>query len=239
MDNKEISSFFENCNVNIVNNKKLRKPQIEGWQRAKEHFDTSQEKAIIQIPVGCGKTGLMALLPFKIAKGRVLIIAPNLEIKNSITNSFNVSSQDYFLKKASVISDPSTFPVSATLDSYNANIIDCEDSHIVITNIQQLSSVNNKWLSLFSNNFFDMILVDEGHHNVAFSWENIFQHFPNAKVISLTATPFRSDGKEIFGKIIYKYPIHLAMVNGYVKFFLKRFHLLIMEIHIHIHLRRF
>src|SRR5205823_2452523 len=40
-----------------------------------------------------------------------------------------------------------------------------------------------------------MILVEEGHHNVADSWRKVFTRFPDAKVISLTATPFRSDGE--------------------------------------------
>ena len=39
-----------------------------------------------------------------------------------------------------------------------------------------------------------MILVDEGHHNVADSWKKVFDRFPNAKVVSLTATPLLAIG---------------------------------------------
>jgi DNA repair protein RadD len=59
--------------------------------------------------------------------------------------------------------------------------------------------------------------VDEGHHNVAPSWAKVFERFPNAKVISLTATPFRSDGSRPVGKVIYRYPFTRAMVKGYIK----------------------
>jgi superfamily II DNA or RNA helicase len=62
-----------------------------------------------------------------------------------------------------------------------------------------------------------MILVDEGHHNVAPSWTKVFEKFPNAKVVSLTATPFRGDGIRPAGKVIYRYPFARAMVYGYIK----------------------
>jgi len=51
-------------------NPNLRDPQVEGWFRTRQHFRNSSEHAILQIPVGCGKTGLMALLPFETAQRR-------------------------------------------------------------------------------------------------------------------------------------------------------------------------
>ncbi len=62
-----------------------------------------------------------------------------------------------------------------------------------------------------------MIMIDEGHHNVAPSWTKVFDRFPNAKVVSLTATPFRGDGSRPVGKVIYRYPFTRAMVKGYIK----------------------
>jgi hypothetical protein len=35
-----------------------------------QHFRNSTDHAILQIPVGCGKTGFMALLPFETAQRR-------------------------------------------------------------------------------------------------------------------------------------------------------------------------
>jgi hypothetical protein len=45
----------------------------------------------------------------------------------------------------------------------------------------------------------------------------VFARFPDAKVVSLTATPFRSDGEPLVGTPIYRYTYALAMVNGYIK----------------------
>lgn len=108
-------------------------------------------------------------------------------------------------------------PFPAVLDGQDANIQDCESSHFVVTNIQQLASRADRWLPAFADDFFDLILVDEGHHNVARSWERVFERFPNAKVVSLTATPFRGDGREISGERVYAYPFRTAMVRGYIK----------------------
>ncbi len=54
-----------------------------------------------------------------------------------------------------------------------------------MTNIQQLASRAARWLPAFPERYFDLILVDEGHHNVAPSWQAVFERFPEAKVIGL------------------------------------------------------
>ena len=59
--------------------------------------------------------------------------------------------------------------------------------------------------------------MDEGHHSAAKSWEKVFDRFPNAKVVNLTATPYRADDREIAGKLIYRYSFKRAMVKGYIK----------------------
>ena len=90
-------------------------------------------------------------------------------------------------------------------------------AHFVVTNIHQLANRADRWLTEFEADFFDLILVDEAHHNAAESWQRVFERFPNAKVVSLTATPFRSDGREVQGQSIYRYPFAEAMRNGYIK----------------------
>lgn len=43
--------------------------------------------------------------------------------------------------------------------------------------------------------FFQLIIVDEAHHAVAGSWASVIDHYANAKVLGVTATPERLDGK--------------------------------------------
>ncbi|SLK03908.1 DEAD/DEAH box helicase [Novosphingobium mathurense] len=40
----------------------------------------------------------------------------------------------------------------------------------------------------------DLIVFDEAHHIGSASWQAIFEHFPHARVLGLTATPWRLDG---------------------------------------------
>src|SRR5439155_24683336 len=75
----------------------------------------------------------------------------------------------------------------------------------------------SKWLSKLSPDFFDMILIDEAHHNVATTWQDALEQFPDSKKISFTATPMRSDGKKIDGERIFRFPIANAIRDGYVK----------------------
>ena len=64
-----LESFFFNLDFDIEGNAFLREPQHDGYLRTYEFFHAGKNKAILQIPVGCGKTGLAALLPLGLARG--------------------------------------------------------------------------------------------------------------------------------------------------------------------------
>lgn len=218
--NKPIEEFFLSSEAGLEENPYLRDPQKEGYTAAQEFFTSGRAKAVLQLPVGCGKTGLIAILPFGIAKGRVLVIAPNLTIRDELQRALDVTNKrTCFWNKCQVLTPAqmSAGPYLAVLDGKDANIHDCDNSHIVLTNIQQLASSADKWLPEFSENYFDLILVDEGHHNAAPSWKKVFDKFPRAKVVSLTATPFRSDNRDIEGEPVYRYSFKRAMLKGYIK----------------------
>ena len=76
--------IFRQEPINIQKNDRLRRPQREAFDAAVAHFQKSREHAIIQLPVGCGKTGAISILPFGIAEGRMLVVAPNLEIRDNL-----------------------------------------------------------------------------------------------------------------------------------------------------------
>ena len=209
--------LFQTITADIEANPKIREPQQGAHRAVRQHFETSSEPVILQIPVGCGKTGVIATLPFGIAKGRALVITPNLTIRKGVADALDVSDPQNFWKRTSAIHDFSSGPYRAVLDGIDANLHDCNASQFVVTNIHQLASSADRWLPQFPPSYFDIIIVDEGHHNVAPSWAKVFERFPHAKVVSLTATPFRSDGSRPVGKVIYKYPFTRAMVKGYIK----------------------
>lgn len=210
-------SIFVTANADIEANDLLREPQREAHRAVREHFANSNEPGILQIPVGCGKTGIISTLPFGIAEGRVLVITPNLTIRQGVTEALDITNRECFWTKTRVLSDFTAGPWTAVLDGPKANMHDAIESDFVVTNVQQLASRADRWLPQFPPDFFDLILVDEGHHAAAESWQKVFRRFPDAKVISLTATPFRADEQQLHGDVLYRFSFTRAMVNGYIK----------------------
>src|SRR5260370_17472226 len=100
---------------------------------AHRHFQRSNEHAIVQLPVGCGKTGTMAILPFGLAHGRTLVVTPNLEITGVVSANLDYTSPDSFYQKAKVLENcggPSAPVLYADTQLLVAHI-----SHIVISTI--------------------------------------------------------------------------------------------------------
>jgi superfamily II DNA or RNA helicase len=209
---------FQNLSPNIDENNNLRDPQREGYQHIASHYreDSPEREVGIILPVGCGKSGLMAIAPFATNSIRVLVIAPSVRIaKQLLEKDLNSISEDLFYKKCNILDG--SYPEVAEIRGASSNAADLEDADIVITNIQQLQGAENKWLSKLTEDFFDLILVDEAHHNVAASWEVLRNKFPAAKIINVSATPMRADGQIMSGKIIYSFPVARAIQKGYIK----------------------
>lgn len=218
--NRPLQEFFTANSAEIEDNEFLRDAQREAYIAARDFFAAGGKEAILQLPVGCGKSGLVAILPFGIARGRVLVIAPSLPIKDELAQVLDVTNrQKCFWRKCRVLSvgTMTAGPYLAVLASTDANAHDCDRSHIVLTNVQQLGERPEGWLSKFDEGYFDLIIVDEGHHSAASSWQNALARFPGAKIVHLTATPFRTDRKEVPGTIVYRYSFRRAMLRGYIK----------------------
>lgn len=216
--NQPIEAFFTGIDFYVDGNGALREPQREAYLRTYEFFASGKNRAILQIPVGCGKSGLAAILPLGIARGRVLVISPNLTIRDGLYEAMDITNrQKCFWRKARVLRDAQMVsgPLAVTLETGNVSV--AEKAHVVITNIHQLATSVDKWLKQFPDRFFDMIIIDEAHHSAASSWKKVLERFPDAKVVYLTATPFRSDRQEIAGELIYRYPFRSATLKGYIK----------------------
>lgn len=214
MTNSEIAAFFAEQRVHIVGNLALREPQRDGYFRIKDHFSTSREPGYVQLPVGCGKTGLMGLAPFAVTHGRVLIVVPNVTIRATVLRELNISDPNCFYSQRGVFV-PESGPFMSELKT-GANIHDCDAAHFVVANIQQFAGENNKWYEKFPRDYFKMILVDEGHHNVADTWRRLFDYFQDAQVVSFTATPMRSDGQQVSGKRLYSFSYTRSMMMGFI-----------------------
>lgn len=215
-----MTKAFASKNVNIHGNDKIRTPQIEAFRALESHYkdqDKIQKEVGIILPVGCGKSGCITITPFAFKSKRTLVISPGLHISSQLLKDFDPSNQTMFYRKCRIISD-NNYPEPVEIRGDDANLSDLEEAEVVITNIQQLQGGHeNRWLKGLPNDFFDLILFDEGHHSVASSFMSLKKHFPKAFIVNYSATPLRADGQLMAGEIIYTYPIFKAIKNGYVK----------------------
>ena len=65
----------------------------------------------------------------------------------------------------------------------------------------------------------DFIIFDEAHFSAAGTWQKIINAFPNAKIVGLTATPCRLDGKplgSIYDDLIVGISTHELIEQGYL-----------------------
>ena len=203
----------------IVGNDRLRIPQREGWSAIQDHFQGPQATSEVGIvlPVGCGKSGLIAIAPYAFEGQRVLVIAPGTRIRNQLGDDLRANSPTNFYERCRVIANDSEYPETAIVESGRVNVDDILHADFTVANIQQISGDENRWLDALPQDFFDTILVDEAHHNTAASWQQVKRRFPNARIINFSATPARADGALMEGEVIYSFPVLRAIEAGYVK----------------------
>lgn len=212
--------YFGTANPHIYGNDELREPQIQGYYKVYEHFIVRNKKnthAIVVLPTGVGKTGLMGLLPFHICEGRSLIITPQLTIKDTVVDSLDPENPESFWYKRKIFDRIDETPTLVEFSGGMKNEI-LDAANIVVLNIHKLQArLTKSPLNYLPKDYFDMIIIDEAHHSTANTWVETINHFDKAKIVKLTGTPIRTDGVELAGELVYKYKLSQAMAKGYVK----------------------
>ena len=88
---------------------------------------------------------------------------------------------------------------------------------VVVGSVQTL--MREKRLSQFPPDYFGTIIIDEAHHSISNSYQVILQHFSDALVLGVTATPDRGDMRdlgEFYESIAYEYTLPQAIKSGYL-----------------------
>lgn len=214
-------SYFMETAVNIEGNSKLRSPQIEAYLKIREYFLTNPSgEALVVLPTGTGKSGLISIAPFSVSNKRVLIITPGLVTKKSIQKT-QEALKDNFWVNFDIIFNPADLPILSEYSS-GISIEHLEQSHIVYSNIHKLGSARDSGLiNRVPPDFFDLIIIDEAHHAPAQSWGEVLAYFKWAKKLHVTGTPFRGDNQEVPGEKIHETPLSEAMRDRYVSWLRK------------------
>lgn len=197
----------------------LRKPQLGALHAILGHFLAPNDVATVVLPTGTGKTETMlsAMVAGKCKK--LLITVPSSALRNQMYGKFKTLG---VLKEAKygIVGYDALYPIVGvvntvfeTADELNAFIAQC---NVVITTMQIIDSAPQDQQDVYVN-VFSNVFVDEAHHIVAASWRKFADRFPKNRLIQFTATPFRSDGQRLDGKIIFNYPLKKAQEDGYYR----------------------
>ncbi|WP_223466862.1 DEAD/DEAH box helicase [Pseudomonas sp. GL-RE-26] len=214
-------NYFIDTAVNIEGNSRLRTPQIEAYLKIKSFFCVPENKeALVVLPTGTGKSGLISIAPFGTCSGRVLIVTPGLVTKDSIRKT-QEALYDNFWINFDVLFNHQDLPVTV---EYSAGLLrqHLDNSNIVYSNIQQLT--NSRGASLVDAvppDYFDLIIIDEAHHAPADSWKQLLGYFGSAKKLFVTGTPYRGDNQELPGALIHETQLSEVMRDKYVKWLRK------------------
>ena len=95
----------------------------------------------------------------------------------------------------------------------------CLDSFFRVTVGSVQTLMRQKRLDLFPRDYFGTIVIDEAHHSTSDSYTRILEHFDEAKVLGVTATPDRGDMRslgQVFDSIAYEYTMPEAIREGYL-----------------------
>ena len=71
----------------------------------------------------------------------------------------------------------------------------------------------------YAPDLFPTIIVDEAHHAMSDEYQRLLQQFPGSRVLGVTATPSRSDKRNLanyFESIAYEYKLKQAIQDGYL-----------------------
>ncbi len=195
------------------NSQDIRKCQSGAMCAIAAHFSVDNEPAIVALPTGSGKTGLLLAAPYLLGARRVLLITSGVILRNQITDDAkNIRT----LKKMKIADASWQPPCVEEVTSSIATLADWKklENFDLVVGVPNTVSPSMAGVAQPPPNLFDLIMIDEAHHEPARTWDNLARAFPQAKVIMVTATPFRGDRIPLHGKIIYTYSIAQALNDG-------------------------
>ena len=161
---------------------KPRKYQQEIIDESINLYESGKNKLLIEMATGLGKTYTVAFIIKDILNKnphfKVLVIAHQIEILlQSVTafkNIFGIGAYSFSACFGGATPEDSDF-VFGTFDT-------------IYTNLKGLQKTQ-----------YDIIVVDEAHHVPARTYSEVVKNFQPKLLIGLTATPFRTDAKDVLG----------------------------------------
>ena len=179
----------------------LRPYQEEARKRVEEEWRDGHRKTLLVLPTGTGKTIVFSRIAADmVMQGKkVLILAHRGELLEQAADKLRKSTGlAALLEKAE----------STSLGKW------CS---VVVGSVQTL--MRESRLKKFRKDAFGTIIVDEAHHALSDSYQNVLGYFDGADILGVTATPDRGDMKDMgqyFESLAYEYSMAKAIKEGYL-----------------------
>lgn len=179
----------------------LRPYQTEAVAAIQEQWEAGNNRTLLVLPTGCGKTIVFCRIAENQVRngGRVLILAHRGELLEQAADK---------LKKTTGLSCAVEKAEESCLDKWE---------RVTVGSVQTL--MREKRIAQFPPDYFNTIIIDEAHHCLTDSYQRVLNHFHNAKVLGVTATPDRSDMRnlgEFFNSLAYEYTLPRAIHENYL-----------------------
>ncbi len=179
----------------------LRKYQNEAKSAVLSEWDKGNRKTLLVLPTGTGKTVVFAsVAEFLVKNGeRCLILAHRGELLTQAEDK---------IEKVTGLKCATEKAEETCLGSF---------FRITVGSVQSL--MRESRLKKFPKDYFSSIIIDEAHHAVSDGYQKVISYFDKAKLLGVTATPDRSDLKnlgEVFDSLAYEYSLPQAIKEGYL-----------------------
>ena len=185
----------------------LRDYQIEICESVREAFK-KHRSVMMQMPTGTGKTVVLAsLVQQYMDKGlelrdqhcQVLIVAHRIEL----TEQMGEHLKRYGIEYGVIAGGRKTK----------------EAEPVIVASIQTLSSKLSSLSSILSPS---LIIIDEAHHAVAKTYRQLWDVWPEARFLGLTATPYRLSGEgftDLFDVLVDSWSMKRFIAEGWLSAF--------------------
>lgn len=176
----------------------LRDYQLKSINSIQNDFKNGKKRTLLILPTGCGKTVVFAYVAKQAIESgqKVLILAHR---------------QELILQAKAKLEHIAEIHVGVEKAESRA----LYGTQCVVASVQTLKG---RRLREYDKDYFDLIIIDEAHHSSAKTYKDIVEYF-NANVLGVTATPDRSDEKQlgdIFESIAFQYPLITAIKEDYL-----------------------
>lgn len=175
--------------------------QEEALQALSFFRDTKgRNKGVVVLPTGTGKTILSAIDARRYG-GRVLFLVHRLDILAQSIDAYKLVWPD--------------MKVGILTGEVKENEFGCDVLFASKDTLRQSSE-----LALFERDWFNYVVVDEVHHGQSPTYREVLKYFRPGFMLGMTATPDRTDRKDIFELFeyskIYEIPLSDVIDRGYL-----------------------